>query len=304
MGFCNLTEIIVRAEDTLETLKEKVAMATKIGTWQSTLTNFPYLREQWKKNAEEERLLGVSMTGQMSHPVLNGREGRKERQRWLKELKHVAIMTNRKEARRLGINPAAAITTGKPAGTVSSLTNTPSGIHAWHDLFYIRTVRCDKNDPLAKFMEDAGVPVEEDVMNPKALVFSFPFKAPEGAVTRNDQIAIDQLENWLDFKTYWTEHSQSVTISVKDEEWEEVGNWVYEHFDVITGISFLPYSDHVYKQAPFQTVDEETYEAAKALMPAELNWDWLPVYETEDTTTGSQTLACTAGVCDVVDLIK
>lgn len=303
-GFCNLTEIIVRDSDTLDDLKEKVAWATKIGTWQSTLTNFPYLREDWKKNAEEERLLGVSMTGQMGHPVLNGRSGRAERKKWLTELKHVAIMTNRKEARRLGINPAAAITTVKPSGTVSTLTNTSSGMHAWHDAFYIRTVRCDKNDPLATFMEDAGVPVEQDVMNPKAVVFSFPFKAPEGAITRNDQTAIEQLENWLDFKMYWTEHSPSVTVSVKPEEWDEVGDWVFEHFDLITGISFLPHSDHVYKQAPFQTIDEETYLEAKAKMPEVLNWDWLAMYETEDTTTGSQTLSCTAGVCDVVDLLK
>jgi len=296
MGFCNLTEIIVREDDTLETLKVKVAMATKIGTWQSTLTNFPYLRPEWKKNAEEERLLGVSMTGQMGHKVLNGTEGRKERKRWLTELKHVAVMTNRREARRLGINPAAAITTVKPSGTVSTLTNTASGMHAWHDLFYIRTVRCDANDPLAEFMKDAGVPWEVDVMNPKAIVFSFPFKAPEGAMTRNDQSAIDQLETWLDYKMYWTEHSPSVTVSVKPEEWAAVGDWVFEHFDLITGISFLPYSDHVYKQAPFQTVDEQTYMDALAAMPKQLEWDWLSVYETEDTTTGSQTLACTAGV--------
>lgn len=303
-GFCNLTEIIVREGDTLEDLKEKVRWATKIGTWQSTLTNFPYLRPEWKKNAEEERLLGVSMTGQMGHSVLNGRSGRSEKNRWLKELKQVSISTNRKEARRLGINPAAAITTVKPSGTVSTLTNTSSGMHAWHDYFYIRTVRCDKNDPIARFLEDAGVPMEQDVMNPKAVVFSFPFKAPENAVTRNEMTALDQLEMWLDYKTYWTEHSPSVTVSVKDEEWEEVGNWVFEHFDSITGISFLPHSDHVYQQAPFQTIDEETYEKALALMPEALNWDFLPLYEMEDTTTGSQTLACTAGVCDVVDLIK
>jgi ribonucleoside-diphosphate reductase alpha chain len=303
-GFCNLTEIIVRDTDTLDDLKTKVAWATKIGTWQSTMTNFPYLRPEWKQNAEEERLLGVSMTGQMGHSVLNGREGRKELRRWLKELKQVAISTNRKEARRLGINPAAAITTVKPSGTVSTLTNTSSGMHAWHAPFYIRTVRCDKNDPMARFMEDAGVPMEEDVMNPKAVVFSFPFKAPEGAVTRDDMTAIDQLEMWLDYKTYWTEHSPSVTVSVKDEEWAEVGKWVFDHFDTITGISFLPHTDHVYKQAPFQTVDEQTYNEALAAMPDSLNWEWLPLYESEDTTTGSQTLACTAGVCDVVDLIK
>lgn len=303
-GFCNLTEIIVESDDSLEDLKAKVALATKIGTWQSTLTNFPYLREEWKQNAEEERLLGVSMTGQMGHATLNGRNGKKEQVQWLRELKKVAIATNKKEARRLGINQAAAITTVKPSGTVSTLTNTSSGMHAWHDNFYIRTVRCDKNDPIARFMEDAGIPMEEDVMNPKAVVFSFPFKAPEGAMTRNDLTAIDQLETWLVYKTEWTEHSPSVTVSVKPEEWAEVGDWVFEHFDLITGVSFLPYADHVYKQAPFQTIDEETYKAALEVMPEHVAWDMLPIYETEDTTTGTQTLACTAGVCDVVDLVK
>lgn len=304
MGFCNLTEIIVRDTDTLDDLKDKVRWAARIGTWQSTLTNFPYLREQWKVNAEEERLLGVSMTGQMGHKVLNGSEGRAERNRWLRELKNVALVANRREARRLGINPAAAVTTVKPSGTVSTLTNTSSGMHAWHDDYYIRTVRSDRNDPLARFMEDAGVPVEPDIYNEKALVFSFPFKAPEGAVTRNDMTAIDQLETWLDYKINWTEHSPSVTVSVRPEEWEEVGNWVYEHFDLITGISFLPHSDHVYKQAPFQTITKDEYEEAMKTMPKTLDWEWLPVYETEDTTSGTQTLACTAGVCDVVDLIK
>jgi ribonucleoside-diphosphate reductase alpha chain len=303
-GFCNLTEIIVQSDDTLEDLKSKVSLATKIGTWQSTFTNFPYLRDEWRENAEEERLLGVSMTGQMGHEVLNGRQGRRELETWLRELKKVAIATNKKEARRLGINPSAAITTVKPSGTVSTLTNTSSGMHAWHDKFYIRTVRCDVNDPIARFMDDAGIPVESDVMNPKAVVFSFPFKAPDGALTRNDMSAIDQLEMWLVYKTNWTEHSPSVTVSVKEEEWEEVGDWVYEHFDLITGVSFLPHSEHVYKQAPFQTIDEETYEAAKALMPEHVAWEMLPVYELEDTTTGTQTLSCTAGVCDVVDLVK
>lgn len=302
-GFCNLTEIIVEADDTLESLTEKVIMATRIGTWQSTLTNFPYLREEWRINAEEERLLGVSMTGQMGHRVLNGSLGAKKQISWLKHLKTVAIMANRREARRLGINPAAAITTVKPSGTVSTLTNTSSGMHAWHAPYYIRTVRTDVNDPIARFMTDAGVPVEPDVMNPKAVVFSFPFKAPEGALTRNDMTAIDQLEQWLVYKTYWTEHSPSVTVSVRDEEWDVVGDWVYEHFDLITGVSFLPHSDHVYKQAPFQEVDQETYQAAKAQMPESLMWEMLAVYEAEDTSIGTSTLACQAGVCDTVDLL-
>lgn len=303
-GFCNLTEVIVEAEDTLEDLRSKVSLATKIGTWQSTFTNFSYLRQEWKDNANEERLLGVSMTGQMGHAILNGRNGEKEQIEWLKELKKVALATNKKEARRLGINPSVAITTVKPSGTVSTLTNTSSGMHAWHDLFYIRTVRVDAGDPIAQFMVDAGVPMEVDVRNDKVVIFSFPFKAPEGAMTRNDVTAIKQLEQWLIYKTHWTEHSPSVTVSVKEEEWEEVGNWVFEHFDLITGVSFLPYSDHTYEQAPFQTIDEETYKAALSTMPKSLAWDMLALYEMEDTTTGSQTLACTAGVCDVVDLLK
>lgn len=304
MGFCNLTEIIVRDTDTLEDLKYKIEWATKIGTWQSTLTNFPYLRDKWRENAEEERLLGVSLTGQMGHSVLNGRQGRKEQVRWLREMKKVAIATNRKEARRLGINPSAAITTVKPSGTVSTLTNSSSGMHAWHAEFYIRTVRVSKTDPICKFMIDAGVPHETDFYNAKSEVFSFPFAAPEDAVTRDDMSAIDQLEQWLVYKTEWTEHSPSITVSVKDEEWERVGDWVYEHFDLITGISFLPHSEHTYVQAPFQTITKEEYDVAKASMPEALDWQWLSAYELEDTTTGTQTLACTAGVCDVVDLVK
>ena len=303
-GFCNLTEVIVRPEDTLEDLKNKIAIATKIGTWQSTLVNFPYLREEWKKNAEEERLLGVSLTGQMGHSVLNGREGRKKKNEWLREMKKVALATNKKEARRLGINASAAITTVKPSGTVSTLTNTSSGMHAWHAPYYIRTVRVSKNDPIARFMQDAGVPNEVDFYNPKSIVFSFPFKAPDGALTRDDMSAIDQLEMWLDYKTNWTEHSPSVTVSVKEDEWAEVGDWVFEHFDLITGVSFLPHTEHTYVQAPFQTITEEEYNAAYADMPDALAWDMLPVYELEDTTTGTQNLACTAGVCDVVDLVK
>lgn len=304
MGFCNLTEVIVESDDTLENLRAKVALATKIGTWQSTFINFPYLREGWNTNAAEERLLGVSMTGQMGHKILNGSEGQKVLIEWLKELKKVALTTNKKEARRLGIPMAAAITTVKPSGTVSTLTNTSSGMHAWHAPYYIRTVRGDVNDPLTRFMTDAGVPVEQDVMNPKAKVFSFPFKAPEGALTRNDMTAISQLEQWLVYKTYWTEHSPSVTISVKDEEWEEVGEWVFSHFDLITGVSFLPHSDHIYKQAPFQEIDEATYLAAKDKMPKKLIWDFLSTYELEDNVTSTQNLACSAGICDVVDFIK
>ena len=302
-GFCNLTEVIVRSDDTLEDLKAKVALATKIGTWQSTLTNFPYLREEWRRNAEEERLLGVSLTGEMDHAVLNGREGKNKQVQWLKSLKNVAIRTNAREAARLGINPSAAITTVKPSGTVSQLTDSASGIHPRHDPFYIRTVRASNMDPLTRFLVDAGVPNEPDLMNPeKTTVFSFPIKAPENALVRSDLSAIEQLEMWLVYKTYWTEHSPSITVSVRADEWAEVGDWVYDHFDVITGVSFLPHADHVYKQAPYQTVTEEEYLAALEEQPEEIRWEFLSAYELEDTTTGSQSLACTAGVCELVDI--
>ena len=302
-GFCNLTEVIVRADDTLEDLKAKVALATKIGTWQSTLTNFPYLREEWRKNAEEERLLGVSLTGEMDHSVLNGREGKNKQVQWIKSLKNVAIRTNAREAARLGINPSAAITTVKPSGTVSQLTDSASGIHPRHDPFYIRTVRGANMDPLTRFLIDAGVPNEPDLMNPnKTTVFSFPVKSPEGALVRSDLSAVEQLEMWLVYKTYWTEHSPSITVSVRDEEWDEVGDWVFEHFDLITGVSFLPHADHIYEQAPYQTVTEEEYLTALAEQPEEIRWEFLSAYELEDTTTGSQTLSCTAGVCELVDI--
>ena len=305
MGFCNLTEIIVDANDTLEDLKVKAAMAAKIGTWQSTLTSFSYLREQWRENAEEERLLGVSMTGQMGHPVLNGSEGKQKLVSWLKSLKAVAVSTNEREAKRLGINPAAAVTTVKPSGTVSQLAGVSSGMHTWHDPYYIRTVRGANSDPLTKFMSDAGVPNEPDLMNPdRTTVFSFAQAAPAGALTRNDMSAIDQLEMWLTYKTYWAEHSVSMTVSVKDDEWIEVGNWVFKHFDVITGLSFLPHTDHIYQQAPYQTVDKDNYEDALSTMPKSIDWSFLPVYELEDTTTGTQQLACVSGECDISDLLS
>ena len=304
MGFCNLSEVIIRPEDTLEDLKRKITMAAKIGTWQSTLTNFPYLRPEWRQNAEEERLLGVSLTGQMGHKVLNGSEGKRKLESWLKELRHTAVMANKKEARRLGINQSASVTTVKPSGTVSTLTNTSSGMHAWHDKFYIRRVRSTGMDPIGRFMIDSGVPAEPDVMNPENLVFSFPFKAPEDALVRSDMTAIEQLEMWLSYKTHYTEHNPSVTISVREEEWDDVGDWVFENFDQITGVSFLPHSDHTYQQAPFETIDEAQYEELNASMPDVLDWERLPLYEFEDVTTGSQELACTSGECTVVDLLS
>lgn len=302
-GVCNLSEVIIEDTDTLDDLKSKVALAAKMGTWQASITNFTYLTEEWSKNAQEEALLGVSMTGAAGHKVLNGSEGAEKMGEWLEALKKIAVLTNRREAKRLGIAAAAAVTCNKPSGTVSTLTNTSSGLHDWYDEFFIRRVRVSKTDPIARFMEEAGLPSEVDFYNDKSLVFSFPFQAPEGAMTRNDRTAIEQLENWLIWKTKWTEHNPSVTINVKEEEWAEVGDWVFEHFDQIVGLSFLPHSDHTYEQAPFEAIDKDAYEALKATMPEAVDWTMLPLYELEDSTTSSQSLACTAGACDVSDLI-
>lgn len=302
-GVCNLSEVIIEPDDTLDTLKSKVALASKMGTWQASITNFTYLRDVWRKNAEEEALLGVSMTGSAGHSVLNGSTKDGEQARWLDELKKVAVLTNRREAKRLGINAAAAVTCNKPSGTVSTLTNTASGLHPWHDDYFIRRVRISKTDPIAEFLIDSGLPAETDFYNDRSWVFSFPFKSPEGAITRNDRTALEQLEDWLVWKTHWTEHNPSVTINVKDDEWEEVGDWVFEHFDLITGLSFLPYSDHTYEQAPFETINNEQYDTLKATIPEAIDWSRLSLYELEDMTAGSQTLACQAGACDVSDLI-
>lgn len=303
-GVCNLTEVIVRAEDSLDDLREKVSLASKMGTWQASLTNFPYVRDIWRHNAEEEALLGVSMTGTEGHTVLNGSEGREKQGEWLEELRKLAVSVNRREAKRIGINSAAAVTTVKPSGTVSQLTGTSSGLHTWYDDFYLRRIRMSSTDPICKFLEDAGIESEVDFYNDRAKVFSFPFAAPKGAATRNDRDAIEQLENWLVFKEHWTEHNPSVTISVGADEWEIVGEWVYEHFDRITGLSFLPKEDedHTYVQAPYESITKEQYEELASKMP-EVNWDFLSLYEQEDNTTGSQELACVAGECSVDNLI-
>jgi ribonucleoside-diphosphate reductase alpha chain len=296
--FCNLSEVVVRATDTMETLKEKVYWATILGTWQSTLTNFKYLSSSWKKNCEEERLLGVSMTGIMDNDLTNGKTpglaGR------LEELRAIAVETNKKFAREIGIPQSAAVTCVKPSGTVSQLTDAASGIHARHNPYYIRTVRADKKDPLAALMIDAGVPVEDCVMRPNNVyVFSFPMKAPENAVFRQDMSAIEQLELWVTYQDHWCEHKPSVTISVKEHEWLDVGAWVYNHFDKMSGVSFLPFSEHVYKQAPYQDCSKEEYEAFDAKMPKSIEWSKLKDYEKTDTTTGAQELACVAGGCEI-----
>ena len=299
--FCNLTECVVRAEDTVDDLKEKVRIATILGTIQSTYTYFPYLREVWRENTEAERLLGVSLTGIMDNMILN--QNTKALPSILEELKQVAIDTNKEWAERLGIQQSVAITCVKPSGTVSQLVDSASGIHARHSEYYIRTVRGDNKDPLTSFMKDQGIPNEPCVMKPDTTtVFSFPQRSPALAVTRNDMSAIEQLEMWLVYQRHWCEHKPSVTVTVRDEEWVDVGAWVYKHFDEVSGISFLPHSDHTYQQAPYQDCDKEIYDAMLKNMPDRIDWSKLSDYETEDTTKSSQTLACSAGVCEIVDL--
>ena len=296
--FCNLSECVVRPTDTRETLMKKVELATIIGTFQSTLTNFKYVSSAWKRNCEEERLLGVSLTGIMDCKLTNGKEG--DLEKLLAELREVAVETNKKWAKKLGINQSVSITCVKPSGTVSQLVDAASGIHARHNPYYIRTVRGDKKDPLTQMMVDAGFPVEDDVMNPShTAVFSFPMKVDKGAVFRTDMTAIEQLELWLVYQKHWCEHKPSVTISVKEHEWLEVGAWVYEHFDYMSGVSFLPFSEHTYKQAPYQDCDEVQYEELLKSMPTNVDWTKLGEYENRDMTIGSQELACVAGGCEI-----
>src|SRR5210317_736375 len=303
--FCNLSEVVVRESDTIEVLKNKVRLATILGTFQSTLTNFKYLRSIWKKNTEEERLLGVSLTGIMDNALMAGKSAHLGTNigATLEALKNVAVDTNCLLSAELGISQSAAITCVKPSGTVSQLVDSASGIHARHNPYYVRTVRGDNKDPITQFLISEGIPAEPDVMKPDSTtVFSFPMKSPDGAVTRFDMSAIEQLELWLLYQRHWCEHKPSVTISVKENEWMEVGTWVYEHFDEVSGISFLPFSEHTYKQAPYQDIDADTYEELLTQMPKHVNWSMLQEFEKEDTTSGGRELACTAGVCEVVDL--
>ena len=299
--FCNLTEIVVRATDTVEDLEKKVRVATILGTIQSTHTKFPYLRKIWQKNTEEERLLGVSMTGVMDNPLTT--TANKELENTLEHLKSIAVATNAKWAEHLGIPVATAITCNKPSGTVSQLVDSASGIHARHSPYYIRTVRGDNKDPLTQFMSEQGIPNEPDVMKPdQTTVFSFPMKAPEGAICTADTTAIEQLEMWLAYQRSWCEHKPSVTINVKKDEWFEVGAYVYKYFDEMSGVSFLPFSEHTYQQAPYQDCDETAYEILLDIMPKAIDWSKLSEYEQEDNTAGSQTLACSGDSCEIVDL--
>jgi len=299
--FCNLTEVIIEEDDDITSLSNKVNVASILGTIQSSFTNFRYLRKIWKDNCEEERLLGVSLTGQFGNKLMSGREGTDELAKALNIMRLTAITANMVIADAMGINCSAAITTVKPSGTVSQLTATSSGMHPWHNDYYIRSVRQDNKDPLTEFMKFQGVPNEPDVMNPEGTtVFYFPQKAPEGAVTRLQLSAIDHLEFWKTYKLNWTEHNPSVTINVRENEWIEVANWVYKNWEHVGGISFLPYSEHTYQQAPYQDTDESGYNQFQADMPKEIDWNMLSLFEAEDNTTGSQTLACTSSACEIV----
>ena len=299
--FCNLTEVVVRPFDTKEILLNKVEVATILGTIQATLTNFGYLRKRWQTNTEEERLLGVSLTGIMDNTILNRR--RSQLPETLQAMREKAVVTNKIWAEKLGIPQSTAITCVKPSGTVSQLVDSASGIHARHAPYYIRTVRGDNKDPLTEFMKTKGIPCEPDVMNPShTSVFSFPMKTDSGAIFRNSMSAIEQLEIWKIYAEHWCEHKPSVTISVKENEWVNVGNWCWDNFNYLSGVSFLPFSDHTYQQAPYQDIDKEKYEELNAKMPTDIDWSDLKHYETEDNTKGSQELACVAGACELVDI--
>ena len=302
--FCNLTEVVIRKNDTPETLKEKVRLATILGTWQSTLTNFRYLSSEWKKNCEEERLLGVSLTGIMDNDLTNGKKGEEKLVSLLEEMKQVAIETNKVLANKLGINQSAAITCVKPSGTVSQLVDVSSGIHPRHSEYYIRTVRADNKDPLCQFMKDNNFPHESCVMKPEHVtVFSFPVNSPKSSIMRDEITAIEQLEHWLLYQRHWCEHKPSITITVREEEWMEVGAWVYKYFDEVSGVSFLPHSDHVYKQAPYQECGKKEYKELLKKMPKDVSWNGLNGYEETDNTVGAQTLACSGNSCELVDII-
>jgi ribonucleoside-triphosphate reductase len=296
--FCNLSEVVVRENDDLNSLKRKVRLATIIGTLQSTLTDFRYLRVRWKRNTEEEALLGVSLTGIMDHYLLS--KPSTDLEKWLTEMREVAIETNKEWAERLGVNQSVAITCVKPSGTVSQLVDSASGIHPRFSEHYIRRVRSDRKDPLAEYMEKAGFPVERDVMNDSTVVFSFPVKSPKDSVTVKQVGAMEQLKLWKAYQEHWCEHKPSVTIYYTDSEFLQVSQWIWDNFDLCSGISLLPTSDHIYQQAPYEAIDEDQYNKLVAEMPKDINWENLSQFEQEDNTTGSQELACAGGACEIV----
>ena len=296
--FCNLSEVVIRREDTSESLKEKVRIATILGTFQSTLTEFKYLSREWKRNCDEERLLGVSLTGIMDNSLTNG--SKKGLENLLEDLKNVAYETNKEWADKLGISSAAAITCVKPSGTVSQLVDSSSGIHARLNPYYIRTVRADNKDPLCQMMKDKGFPNEPDITKPNhTTVFSFPMKSPKGAICRNEMTAWKQLSLWHTYAKHWCEHKPSVTVSIKEDEWVNTAAWVYDNFDDISGISFLPFSDHTYRQAPYQDCTEKEYNELSKQIPKEANWEELAKYESKDFTVASQEMACVGNSCEI-----
>ncbi len=299
--FCNLTEVVIRATDSLKDLERKVRMATILGTIQSTYTKFPYLRKVWSRNTEEERLLGVSLTGIMDNPLMTLKN--KGLEKTLEHLRGIAVSTNAEWSDRLNIPVAAAITCVKPSGTVSQLVDSASGIHARHSTYYIRTVRGDNKDPLTQFMIDQRIPSEPCVMKPdQTTVFSFPVQSPKGSVVTKDMTAIEQLEIWLAYQRSWCEHKPSVTINVRKDEWFEVGAFVYKHFDEMSGVSFLPYNEHTYQQAPYQDIGKHDYKTLLSCMPETIDWTKLASYESEDNTVAMQTMACSGDVCEIVDI--
>jgi len=309
--FCNLTEVVVRADDHQKDILNKVKLATILGTFQASLTNIKRLRPKWVSNTEEEALLGVSLTGIMDNSFMNGSNtdrgyhGKMSLPDFLKKIRQASVDTNKDWSGFLGISQATATTAIKPSGTVSQLVDSASGIHTRHNDYYFRRVRADSKDPIAQLMEDQGIPCEADVMKPNSVkVFTFPMKAPDGAVLRNDRNAIEQLELWLTYQRYYCEHKPSVTVSVKEHEWMEVGAWVYKHFDEVSGVSFLPHSDHTYQQAPYEDCTKEQYKELAKAMPKSVDWDLISKYELEDTTVGNKTLACTGSVCELVDLVE
>ena len=308
--FCNLTEVVIRATDNHKDIQNKVKLATILGTFQASLTNIKRLRPKWVSNTEEEALLGVSLTGIMDNSFMNGSNGdrgwhsKMSLPDFLMKLRKISVDTNKDWSGKLGISQATATTAIKPSGTVSQLVDSASGIHTRHNDYYFRRVRADSKDPIAQLMEDQGIPCEADVMKPDSVkVFTFPMKAPKGAILRNDRNAIEQLELWLTYQRHYCEHKPSVTVSVKEHEWMEVGAWVYEHFDEVSGVSFLPHSDHTYQQAPYEDCSKEQYNELAKLMPESVDWDLISKYELEDTTIGNKELACTGSVCELVDLV-
>jgi len=313
--FCNLTEVVVRAEDSQADIMRKVKLATILGTFQASLTDIKRLRPKWVHNTEEEALLGVSLTGIMDNSFMNGGGNGRGISEWnsnqkslpdfLKSLKSQTVATNKEWSKVLGISQSTATTAIKPSGTVSQLVDSASGIHTRHNDYYFRRVRADAKDPIAQLMEDQGIPCEADVMKPKSVkVFTFPMKAPKGAVLRNERTAIEQLELWFTYQKYYCEHKPSVTISVREHEWMEVGAWVYKNFDDVSGVSFLPHSDHSYQQAPYEDCTEEEYTELAKKMPKAVDWNLISTYELTDMTVGTKTLACTGSVCELVDLVE